>query len=121
MLRRQQVSLFYVFFATLVSLTIVKVGSSFNYLLEWWAAVSLLGAAGLVFPLLVQGWKRNLSSGILILSFLAGWQNIIHMPWEKIPVEGMGLRSMPIGSWMGLVEPNLHLPFTSLIHWDESQ
>ena len=110
-LRHQVVLLSYAVFATLVSLTIVKVGSSLNYLLEWWAAMCVFGGAGLVFPFMVYGWKRVLSGLILVLSFLAGWQNIIHMPWEKVYVDGLGLRSMPIGTWMSLVESNLWLPF----------
>lgn len=113
-LRRETPLLLYGCFATVVSLTIVKVGSSLNYLLEWWAAVSIFAAAGLVFPLCVAGWKRYLSAIVLVFSFLAGWQNILHVPWQKINVEGFGLRSMPVGSWTGLVEVTTALPFYRL-------
>lgn len=116
-LRKSRVLLFYALFSTLVSLTIVKIGSSFNYLLEWWFSMSMLAASGLSAPFVLEGWKRHASAAVLVLTFLIGWQQVAHIPWEKQTVEGMGLRSMPLDGWNSFIEWETSVPFYLLNPW----
>ena len=90
-------------------------GGLFSELFYWNGGQrsACLGRLGLFFPFLVQGWKRQFSGVILVLSFLAGWQ-MSFTCLGKSQCRGFG---SPIDAhWilMNLVETNLQLPFYRL-------
>ena len=105
------VLLLYVIFASLFSVSIAKVGSSLNYVLELWAVVCMLIGLALQYPTYVQGAKKATSSIFMILLLLYGWQNIFHIPWERQRVGNQKMRAMALGTWNDIATYSTYLPF----------
>ena len=83
--RKYPVVLLYALFGFLVSLTVGKIGSSLNYLLEMWAGFCILAALGIAKA--EEVWEqRNRSialSFFLWFTFAVGWQQAFHVPWSR--------------------------------------
>ena len=105
------VLLLYGIFALLFSVSIAKVGSSLNYVLELWVVVSMLIGLALQFPIYVRGIKKVTSSIFVVLLLLYGWQNIFHVPWERQRVGNQKMRAMALGTWNDIATYSTYLPF----------
>ena len=115
------VLLLYGIFAALFSVSIAKVGSSLNYVLELWAAVCMLIGLALQFPNYVQGSKKSMSSGFVVFLLLYGWQNIFHVPWERQRVGNQKMRAMALGMWNDVAAYSTYLPFHYINPFSDSQ
>jgi hypothetical protein len=113
--RKEPLFWLYALSSTLVSLTIGKIGSSLNYLLELWASISLLSAIGMgsFWRVWSHSIHRYLVAGALGLISLIGWQQIFHLPWERQPKVGGGYTAAPLG-WEASVSLFRVLPFWQL-------
>jgi hypothetical protein len=122
-LRQHVVLLLYAVFATIFSLSIAKVGSSLNYVLELWAVVCIFGGAALLFPLQrKQSTTSNVvSSFLLVVVLLYGWQNVFHVPWERQRVSNQKMRAMALGMWNDVATYSTYLPFHHLNPYAKSQ
>ena len=113
------VLLLYGIFTALFSVSIAKVGSSLNYVLELWAAVCMLIGLALQFPNYVQGSKIDVV-GICIILLLYGWPFIFHVPWERQRVGNQ--RCEPwLGMWNDVAAYRVLFPFHYINPFSDSQ
>ena len=120
-LRSNITLLIYIVLSTVLSISIAKVGSSLNYLLEFWAAICLLSGYALYLPFtFTTSWKRYGSAITIVFSLLYGWQHIFHVPWEKKHVGEQKMKAMALGTWNDVAQYSTYLPFHYLNPWSPS-
>jgi len=120
-LRQSLVLLLYACFAFIFSISIAKVGSSLNYVLELWAVVCIFVGAALSFPIQKISSTKTLTPIFLIAVLLYGWQNIFHVPWERQRVGNQKMRAMALGSWNDVATYSTYVPFYILNPYTTSQ
>ncbi|MEC7988255.1 MAG: hypothetical protein VX278_24020 [Myxococcota bacterium] len=110
--RKYPVVLLYALLGFLVSLTVGKIGSSLNYLLEMWAGFCILAALGIAKA--EEVWEqRNRSialSFFLWFTFAVGWQQAFHVPWSREIKPGGGMKAMSKEEWNPLASFVVKLP-----------
>ena len=110
-LRKSLVLLLYACFAFIFSISIAKVGSSLNYVLELWSIVCIFIGAALSFPTQKTSSQNLLTPIFLIGVLLYGWQNMFHVPWERQRVGNQKMKAMALGSWNDIATYSTYIPF----------
>jgi hypothetical protein len=85
--RRSQLPLLYLLAAGATALTIGKIGANVNYLLQLWAALSLLAGLAAGYAALpgrtgLAGAAGTLLGGVVAVWLLVGLQQAVHVPYE---------------------------------------